>query len=137
MAEGRRLDRVLIALFLFGSVGTACELLLLEHVEGPWQKAPLVLIGVASVLLGVLAVRPSATGVRAFQLTMIAFMVSGVAGIALHYQGNLEFERELAPDASGFPLFWEALKGATPALAPGTMTLLGGLGLTCAPRPRA
>jgi hypothetical protein len=54
--------------------------------------------------------------------------------VGLHYQGNVEFERELAPDASGLPLVWEALKGATPALAPGTMMLLGAVGLTAAPR---
>ncbi len=30
---------------------------------------------------------------------------------------------------SGFELAWEALKGATPSLAPGTMMLLGMLGL--------
>ena len=134
MADGDRLPRILTAIFLFGSVGTGAELLLLEHVEDAWQKAPLVLIGVACALLAVLAIRPSALGVRLFQLTMLAFMASGVVGVMLHYQGNAEFERELQPDASGIPLFWEALKGATPALAPGTMTLLGALGLTCTAR---
>ena len=136
-SDGRGLTRILTGIFLFGSAGTAAELLLLEHVEGAWQKAPLVLIGVACAVLAALAIRPSPAGVRLFQLTMIAFMVSGVVGVVLHYQGNAEFERELQPDASGFPLFWEALKGATPALAPGTMTLLGAVGLTCTARQRA
>jgi hypothetical protein len=137
MAGGGGLRRILTAIFLFGSVGTAAELLLLEHVEGAWQKAPLVLIGLACTLLAVLAFRPSAAVMRVFQLTMIAFVMSGVVGVVLHYQGNVEFERELAPDAAGFPLFKEALKGATPALAPGTMMLLGALGLTCTSRQRA
>jgi hypothetical protein len=137
MLDGDNPRRVLTAIFLFGSIGTAAELLLLEHVEDAWQKAPLVLIAVACALLAVLGVRPSAFATRIFQVTMIAFMVSGVAGVLLHYQGNVEFERELAPDASGLPLVWEALKGATPALAPGTMMLLGALGLTCTPRQRA
>jgi len=132
MADGDGLRRILTAIFLLGSVGTAAELLLLEHVEGAWQKAPLVLIGFACALLAALVFHPSAAVIRIFQLTMVAFMMSGVVGIGLHYQGNVEFERELAPDAAGFPLFWEALKGATPALAPGTMMLLGALGLTCA-----
>jgi hypothetical protein len=134
MSDGGGLRRVLTAIFLFGSIGTAAELLLLDHVEGAWQKAPLALIGLACALLAVLAIRPSPAGMRLFQLTMIAFLVSGAAGVVLHYQGNVEFERELAPDAAGFPLFWQALKGATPALAPGTMLLLGALGLTCTPR---
>jgi hypothetical protein len=124
------LRRVLAAMFLFGSVGTAAELVLLEHTEDAWQKAPLALIGIACAVLVVLAIRPSVVGVRIFQFTMIAFIASGVAGIVLHYRGNVEFELELQPDASAFGLFWEAMKGATPALAPGTMMLLGALGLT-------
>ena len=131
------LRRVLAALFLFGSVGTAAELILLEHFEDAWQYAPLLLIGIGCAVQAVLAVRPSAIVVRVFQLTMLAFIVSGIAGIVLHYQGNVEFELELQPDASGFGLFWEAMKGATPALAPGTMVLLGALGLTCAERDPA
>jgi hypothetical protein len=130
MPDAAFLRRVLAALFLFGSVGTAAELWLLEHTEDAWQKAPLVLIAIASVVLAVLTVRPSAAGVRIFQLAMVAFIASGVAGLALHYQGNVEFELELQPDASGFHLFWETMKGATPVLAPGTMALLGAIGLT-------
>ena len=124
------LRRVLSALFLFGSVGTAAELLLLEHTEDVWQKAPLVLIAVACVVLAALTIRPSTAGVRLFQLVMVAFIASGAAGLGLHFQGNVEFELELQPGASGFHLFWESMKGATPVLAPGTMALLGAIGLT-------
>ena len=130
MADAAFLRRVLAALFLFGSVGTAAELWLLEHTEDAWQKAPLVLIAIASLDLAVLTVRPSAAGVRIFQFVMLAFIASGVLGLGLHYQGNVEFELELQPDASGFALFWESMKGATPVLAPGTMALLGAIGLT-------
>ena len=131
------LRRVLAALFLFGSLGTAAELVLLEHFEDVWQYAPLVLLAIGCAVLAVLLVRPSASGIRFFQVTMLAFIVSGIAGIVLHYQGNVEFELELDPEAAGFGLFWEAMKGATPALAPGTMVLLGGLGLTCVHRDPA
>lgn len=130
MPDAAFLRRVLAALFLFGSVGTAAELVLLEHTEDAWQKAPLVLIAIACVVLALLSIRPSAAGVRTFKLAMVAFIASGMVGLGLHYQGNVEFELELQPDASGFRLFWEAMKGATPVLAPGTMALLGALGLT-------
>ena len=130
MPDAAFLRRVLAALFLFGSVGTAAELVLLEHTEDAWQKAPLVLIAVACVVLAALTVRPSTAAVRLFQLVMVAFVASGAAGLALHYQGNVEFELELQPGASGFHLFWESMKGATPVLAPGTMALLGAIGLT-------
>lgn len=130
MPELTALRRVLAATFVCGALGTGAELLLLEHTEDAWQRAPVVLIGIGCATLAMLAIRGSRAGVRIFQLTMIAFIASGVIGIGLHYQGNVEFELELQPDASGFGLFREAMKGATPALAPGTMMLLGVLGLT-------
>jgi hypothetical protein len=120
---------MLAAIFLFGSSGTAAELVLLEHTEGVWQNVPLALIGISCLALAVLAIKPGISGLRVFQLTMWLFVASGAAGVLLHYQGNVAFELELNPEASGWELFWESLKGATPALAPGTMTLLGALGL--------
>ena len=54
---------------------------------------------------------------------------SGVLGLYLHYRGNVEFELEMYSSLRGFELFWEALKGATPALAPAAMAHLGLVGL--------
>jgi hypothetical protein len=121
--------RTIAALFLGGAMGTGAELLLLEHTEGVWQTAPLILLAAGCLILCMIAIRPGAAGVRVFQLLMALFVLNGIAGIVLHFQGNVEFERELQPDAAGLELFWEAMKGATPALAPGTMILLGGIGL--------
>ncbi len=120
---------MLAAIFLFGSIGTGFELVLLEHMEDVWQNVPLALVSIGCLALAVLAIRPAIPSLRAFQLTMWLFITSGVAGVLLHYQGNVAFELELSPEAAGWELFWEALKGATPSLAPGTMTLLGALGL--------
>lgn len=122
--------KAVAAIFICGSLGTATELVLLEHTEGAWQLLPLVLIGVAALMLGGVASLPRMATVRAFQAVMSLFIASGVIGVALHYQGNVEFEQELRPGATGTELVWEALKGATPTLAPGTMILLGALGLT-------
>jgi hypothetical protein len=41
----------------------------------------------------------------------------------------MEFELETYPSISGLALFKEAMMGATPALAPGTMIELGLIGL--------
>lgn len=128
--ELTRIRRILAALFLFGSVGTAAELLLMEHTEGVWQNVPLALIAIGCVVFTAVAVRPGTLQLRTFQLILGLFVASGLAGVLLHYQGNTEFERELNPDAAGMELFWESMKGATPALAPGTMILLGVLGLS-------
>lgn len=127
---------MLAAMFFFGSIGTAFELVLLEHTEDVWQIVPLVLIAIGCVALTVLMRSPVIAALRAFQLTMWLFVASGLAGVLLHYQGNVAFELELNPEAGGWELFWEALKGATPSLAPGTMTLLGALGLAYSYRHR-
>jgi hypothetical protein len=118
-----------LAVFVFGVVGLLGELVLLEHTEDFWQLTPLVLLGASPVLL-VWHARSRGTGaLRAFQVLMGFFIISGIAGLILHYQGNVEFELEMQPGARGLALVWEALKGATPALAPGTMLQLGFLGL--------
>ena len=129
-----RVRRWLTALFALGSLGTAAELLLLEHVEEAAQWIPLAAIGVGLIVLAWHALAPSRASVRAFQLAMLVFLASGVAGAALHFRGNAEFEREMHPDAGAWELFRGAMMGATPALAPGTMVLLGSIGLLCAYR---
>ncbi|MGH9257429.1 MAG: hypothetical protein ACRD3C_22945 [Vicinamibacterales bacterium] len=128
-AELTTIRRMLAALFLLGSIGTAAELVLMEHTEGVWQNVPLALIAIGCIGLAAVALKRGGVQLRAFQLILGLFVASGVAGILLHYQGNTEFELELNPDAAGIELFWESMKGATPALAPGTMILLGAVGL--------
>ncbi len=60
---------------------------------------------------------------------MCTFLASGNLGLFLHYDGNVEFELEMYPEMEGWELVWEALTGATPALAPGGMVLLGLIGI--------
>ncbi len=126
----RTLRRIILSILLLGSVGTGIELLLLEHTEDVWQLLPLILIVLSFIALGWHASASRRASLLAVQLTMTLVTVSGFVGIWLHYRGNVEFELEMYPSLAGFQLFWEAMKGATPALAPGTMTLLGLLGLT-------
>lgn len=130
MSDLAVIRRLLAITFVVGSAGTGAELLLLEHTEGVWQKAPLVLIAAGCIAAGLLAARPGAALLRLFRLTMGVFVAAGMAGVVLHYRGNVEFERELRPGIAGMELFREAMTGATPALAPGTMILLGAIGLT-------
>jgi hypothetical protein len=114
---------------VFGCAGTLAELLLLGHDESPAQFVPLVLLS-AGMVIGVAAlVVPSVVGLRAWQGLMMAFLLSGAVGVGLHYRGNQEFELERQPTAAGFPLFSKVVTGATPVLAPGSMSLLGVVGL--------
>ena len=121
--------RVLLGILLLGLVGAEVELLFLKHTDGAWQILPLVLIGVALLVLAVHAAVPGPWTIRAMQAVMGVFVLSGVAGILLHYRGNVEFELERMASLSGLELIKSALMGATPALAPGTMIQLGLVGL--------
>jgi len=124
-----RLRAVLLGVLGFGIAGTGLELLLIPHTEDVWQLVPLILFAAALAVLVWHAAAPGRASVRTLQLVMTAFVASGVAGLLLHYRGNLEFELEMHPGAAGWELFREAIAGATPALAPGTMILLGLIGL--------
>lgn len=119
---------VLFALLL-GLLGTGVELLLLEHFEDTWQIVPLVLIALALVALGAHAVLQGPGPIVAIRIVMALSVASGGIGVALHYRGNAEFEREMYPSIAGVELFAKSMTGATPALAPGNMTLLGLIGL--------
>jgi hypothetical protein len=111
------LRRILLAVVLVGIAGLGAELFLLEHYDGVWQWVPIVALGIG-LALGV--------------AVMVAFLVAGAAGVYLHLAGNAEFERESDPAIQGTALLWEALRGATPSLAPGALAQLGLVGLALA-----
>jgi hypothetical protein len=129
------LRRLLIGLLLVGLVGTLTELLLIGHDEDLWQFIPLVILGVAIVTtLGMVATRATAQAAvtRLFRGVMVLMIVSGAMGSVLHYRANMEFKAEMDPSLSGFALFSSVVRAqAPPALAPGSMALLGLLGLAC------
>ena len=122
--------KFLLILFLLGTVGAGSELLLIEHTEEKFQLIPLALMGFSLVVAIWFVVGKGPASLRVFQQTMFLFIMSGFTGHWLHYKANTEFELEMYPTLGGLDLFWEAIKGSTPpTLAPGTMILLGLLGL--------
>jgi hypothetical protein len=124
-----RLRTILMATLVLGMVGTAVELWLLDHTEGWQQLIPLLLIGAGLLACASHLARPTLGTVRLLQAVMVLFVVSGGVGVLLHYQGNLEFELEMYPEMAGMELFKNTMTGAFPVLAPGTMLLLGLVGL--------
>ena len=128
-ATMRALRALALCLFVFGCLGTGVELMLLEHHEELWQRLPLWLLAAGLLLAVATVVMRGGRSLRSFQVAMIAFVVSGLVGIWLHYGVNVEFERERYPSLAGAALFEKAVQGATPALAPGSMIQLGLLGL--------
>jgi hypothetical protein len=120
---------ILLWALVLGTTGMMAELLLIGHDESATQYVPLVLLGAGIVMGASLIVVPSVPSLRLLQLLMVLFVGSGILGVALHYQGNAEFELEMHPSLSGLKLVTGTLTGATPVLAPGSMSLLGVVGL--------
>jgi hypothetical protein len=122
--------KLLLLLFVAGAVGTAADLLLTGHFEGTLQLLPfggLSLVTAGAAWWG-MAGSPAAR--RAYQVTTVLLMVVGLMGLWLHFQANMEFEREISPTLAGWDLTWKALRGAAPpSLAPGMLVYLGLLGL--------
>ncbi|MEX2152515.1 MAG: hypothetical protein WD825_04200 [Gemmatimonadaceae bacterium] len=122
------LTRVLLAIFFAGLLGTAAELLLLEHFEDILQIIPFFVIALGVAIGGWYARRESPGSVRAFRAMLVLLAISGVTGLVLHFRGNVEFAKESDASLGGLELIWEALMGATPALAPGMMVFLAAIG---------
>lgn len=121
--------QLLLGLVVIGIVGLETELALLRHAESVSQWIPhiVLLLGLAST--AVVFLRPGRQTLRTFQGFMLVFVIVGVLGLYLHFRGNVEFALERDPSLSGLRLLWKALRGATPALAPGALSQLGLLGL--------
>jgi hypothetical protein len=120
---------VLLAALLAGMAGTAGELLLIGHFEDSWQLVPILLLSLGTLVGLAHAFRPGVLTGRLLQLVMVLFIISGGIGAVLHYRGNAEFELEMQPSLGGVELVKETMTGAFPVLAPGTMVLLGLIGL--------
>jgi hypothetical protein len=126
--------KLLLGALAIGVIGTSSELILLRHVDEPAQWLPLAFLGAAVPVLIWHAASPGIASVRTLQGLMAAFIALGVVGVGLHYDGNVEFERELNPSERGWTFVRKTVAGATPVLAPGSMVLLGLVGLAHAYR---
>ncbi len=121
--------RLGLYLLLFGIAGTTAELIFLEHMEDRLQWTPVALLGLGLLLGGSVAFRPTRALVKGLRALMALYLPTAALGIYLHLKSNVEFELEMRPSMAGLELVVESLKGARPALAPGTMAQLGLLGL--------
>jgi hypothetical protein len=125
--------RILLGILLIGLVGMGTELLFLQHDEGATQLIPLVLIALALVTIAWHAAQGGRASLGMIQVTMVLFIAAGPLGMYLHYRANVAFQREVDPSITGQALFWKAVTAKTPpALAPGSMSQLGLIGLAYA-----
>ena len=122
--------KILLAVLAIGMVGSATELILLAHTEDWRQWIPLILLAAALIALAWHWSSGSAISTQALRWLMLAFVISGLAGVYFHFQGSAEFKLESNPTLAGWALFRAAIGAkAPPFLAPGAMIQLGLLGL--------
>ena len=127
---GSRLRTLTLLIFVTSAAGSLLDLILLGHFEDARQWAPLLLLPAGLLILVWHRIERGRLGTRAFQVAMVLFVVSGLAGVWFHYRGNAEFELQVSPAMHGWRVVRESLSGPAPALAPATMVQLGLLGLT-------
>ena len=125
----KSLRQLLLAIVFIGLVGLEVELALLKHADSLEQWIPHVSLLIGLLVTAAVYFRPGRATLRTFQAIMLAFLIVGALGVFFHLKGNVEFALERDPALTGLSLIWKALRGATPALAPGAMAQLGLLGL--------
>ena len=123
------LRQLILALVFVGIVGLEIELALLRHAESFTQWIPHIALLAGLIITAAVYLRPTPAILRMFQASMVIYLLVGVLGIYLHLRGNVEFALERDPTLGGLRLLWKALRGATPALAPGALAQLALLGL--------
>ena len=126
----RMMRRLMLLLLTVAMIGTAVDLMLLDHHEDFWQMVPLGLMALGVVSVVVAAMKGGAGAVAVMRVTMALFICAGFVGMGLHYSGNSEFQREMDPSLEGWSLFMKSITSkAPPALAPAAMIQMGLLGL--------
>ena len=115
--------RFLLILSGFIFVGSAVELFFAEHYGNALQIFPFVLsaAGLLSVIAGLATMRKPY--LNALRYVMYVIAAGSLFGIYEHVEHNFEFTSEIKPNLSSIEVFWEALHGASPFLAPGILFL--------------
>lgn len=124
-----RLRRFLLAFAVMLYGGALVELWLVNHTE---EKLQFVAFGLCAV--GMLAALVALLSARRATLWMLRACVLVVfcgtlLGVYLHVAGNVEFQREIDPEAPAADIWRGALRGGNPLLAPGVLSVAALLSL--------
>jgi len=119
----QRLRTFLLGLSAWMCVGTIIELLLAKHYDDPVQLVPFALCGVGLIALLVALWRPRRGTLLALRGVMGLLIVGSLAGVYEHVVNNFAFELEMRPNAVWSDVWFQALRGAAPLLAPGILAI--------------
>jgi hypothetical protein len=125
----QRLRRFLLIFSACTCLGTVLELWFAKHTDGLVQLIP---FGLAAVgLLAILAalLRPGRLTLLLLRVVMVVLIAGSLYGVVRHVQGNIELKLEFRPNASVGDVWFEALRGGNPILAPGVLAMTGILAL--------
>lgn len=125
----QRLRTFLLVVAACLCVGTVVELFFAEHYKEPTQFVPFVLCGLGLVVALAALLRPGRGTLRAVRIVMVLLVAGSLYGVFEHMEGNIEFEREIRPNAALSTILPKALTGASPPLAPGMLALAGTLAI--------
>ena len=125
-----RLRQFLIIISAAVFVMTVTELFFLSHWSETIQFLPFVLGGLGLITLLLAYFRPSRVTLLALRWAMIIIAVCSLIGFYEHMRNNLEFQKEIQPNATTSEFVLATLEGANPVLAPGILTLGAVIGLT-------
>ena len=84
------LRAVLLLLAGLGVVGTAAELAMERHWQGPWQLLPWLALGMTALALGVLLVRSTRPTVRFARICAALVILTAAVGVWRHVQENYD-----------------------------------------------
>ena len=112
-------------LWLSGSmcIGTIVELFLAKHYEDPLQLLPFALCGVGLIAVAAVLRRPQRAWLLALRGVMGLLLLGSLLGIYEHLVTNFAFELDMRPNAVWSDVWFQALRGAAPLLAPGILAV--------------
>ncbi|MGB3329697.1 MAG: hypothetical protein WBA46_12130 [Thermomicrobiales bacterium] len=119
----RRLQRVLYSLSILVFLASIVELLAAKHYDELVQLIPfaIAILGIVTVIVAWRT--PSVWMSRWMNGFMLASAGASLLGMYLHVSGNMEFVRELRPNASLVTAFRQGFTGRDPILAPGVLAM--------------
>jgi hypothetical protein len=112
-------------LWLAGSmcIGTIIELFLAKHYDDPVQLIPFALCGVGLVAVAAVLRRPQRISLLALRGVMGLLLLGSLLGVYEHLVNNFAFELDMRPSAIWSDVWFQALRGAAPLLAPGILAV--------------
>jgi hypothetical protein len=119
----QRLRMFLLWLSAWLCVGTIVELFLAKHYDDPIQLIPFALCGLGLIAVAAALRWPQRAQLLALRGVMSLLLLGSLLGVYQHLINNFAFELDMRPSAVWSDVWFQALRGAAPLLAPGILAV--------------